>query len=220
MALVNILVAGAPATPGRKMVIIPDGDAPIEIPYADPETDLTNLGWEWAEIGRPGDRPVTSRNGRKLARMGLHFTVADPNPTQPVENILARIGQLGIVPVTIVYGATSTSWATLTTGRWIVSDLSIKVTQRVPGTNDANRADVTLTVTEHTALPQLIAVPGGVTQQSVPRVRIGILYFGETFYQAVARYYPGDPGAWRRVADANGFRDVRNIPAGATLVLP
>jgi nucleoid-associated protein YgaU len=79
------------------------------------------------------------------------------------------------------------------------------------------RAKVTLKMVQQVS--KLSTLPTNPTSGGLPGRRTHVLKDGESL-QSIAMTYYGNPGAWRRIADINGFTNPGRVRAGATVYLP
>jgi nucleoid-associated protein YgaU len=79
------------------------------------------------------------------------------------------------------------------------------------------RAKITLKMIQQVS--KYASLPTNPTSGGLPGRRTHVMKHGESL-QSVAMTYYGDPGAWRRIADINGFTDPRRVRPGVTVYLP
>lgn len=219
MADLTLVLPGAPVptTTHRKATMIGADGTIVTLPIVDPDAELSGLGNRWATIDRPGEKPLTLNGGRKLHKLTVKITCVTA-PGLSCEEQIAGIAALeNNSPIVLVYGGISTAGWSTETGRWNIVDSTVHVLRRVQGTNDAMQAEITIDLQESNLPP---STSPNVMPKS-PTIRTAVVTGDPYLFLldlAVSQY--GKSSMWRKILDANGFRDVRDVTEGVTLVLP
>lgn len=242
---VSIVVPGpAGARPAHRKATIASVATAIQFDIADPESDLSSLGVNWAEQPRAGRKALTQLGAPKLAAYQIKATFVGNDPQQSIEPTLLRLKSLahGPHPVALGYGSMSGHTLMTQTGHWVIRDCSIAVQARQQGTNDATRAVATIDLLEANvpkwtrpasmaAAPPANNVSGSSTlldsgvRAPTPTSQLQggsttyVTAAGETLPQVSLAVY-GNPNVWRSIADLNKILDPRNLAAGLRLLLP
>lgn len=231
MAAVTVLLPGVPITSAHRKVTIRsvDGLLAMTVPYADPESDFSSLGQEWATIQRSPLVPVTSRRAPKLAQATLRMQMIAKDRDASIAHECMAVKALAdsMSAVVISYGQLEAKMTR--SGAWIVQDASVHILQRAEGSNDPRWASAELSLLEwgnfgeeHHLSPDWFVNTGQQRAVSSGSVRIPSTYTlqaGEDLVLVALKFY-GDAGAWTRIGDLNGIRDPRAVQPGTVLRLP
>lgn len=175
-----------------------------------PESSRGGRVGVWSAASRPGRTPL-SRQTEKSLKAHAFTALVGVDPEASIEARLTALDALAHAGtrVQFVYGAGEAGW-------WTITDLSVQILERVAGSNDASRAEVTFTLTEANAGQQ--AAP----QSFTTRWRTHTVRKGDTLYRIAAKYL-GRGGRWKEIAKANGIKNPKaktGLKVGRRLRIP
>lgn len=195
--------APPPSTGPLKAVLEAERGTKLRLRYAPRTGDLDGLADVWQRLDRPGRKPLTLRTGRRLPTLALEVTIARPDHQDSVEDVLAKLVDLGEASDRVIISGLSP----LERGPWRIDGLKITGTLRQEGTNHFTRATATLSlVAASDALSRRGPLSGGkdgadgkVTRYTVKK--------GDTLRSIAAKpSVYGTPQKWQRLAEANNIK--------------
>lgn len=213
----------------------------VVLPIVDPATQIQNLAGDWQQITRPGQAPIAARAGDQLTTIQVTATIAPPdggphddaNSVEPILNDLAFLAEADsdLQPIALTWGTFITSAWTTSTGYWHIQELEIDTQLMQPGTNNISRAEVTITLLEHSPAPSAAgsssgkwnpppAAPRPTFTANNRRVTYWTVAAGQTAYSIARAVYGHPEPGWRVICDANGIGRPSNIAPGQTLLIP
>ncbi len=217
---VAVRVAGARAAVRRhpRLVLVAGGGTRVELPAAPVGGTRGGAADRWETLDRPGRQPLVVRNGDGLPTLAFTVAVGYPDPERSVEPILRRLRDLAGAGARVTVAGLSAAER----GPWRLADLGVSVTLRQYGTNDATRADVSLSLVAASDVGALGPLSGGHKQRGGKGRKLPTRVTakkGDTLRSLSARFY-GTPAKWRLIARANKIRDPKRLKAGTRLRIP
>jgi hypothetical protein len=242
---VTVTVAATAAT-GRVQaeltLLNSSGNTVVVLPITNPAATYTNLAANWAEVDRPGQKPLNMRAGDNLHSMQLNVTLVGADggvldSQNAVEtlcrdllNLSQNDGTAG--PIALTWGTFDSSSLLTQTGYWHIDDLEIDSTWRQPGTNNVSQATATITLKEVQDPPPATGTAPGWTAPPPPpapvsassvnggKITTWTVGQGDTLYSiATAVYGTPEPG-WRTIAAANDISNPASITLDQVLTIP
>lgn len=227
---VRMQLPGLPADPQahRKATLRSvDGRLAMTVPISDAETAYSSLGQEWATITRSPLPAVSYRRGPKLARMTFSGQMIATNRDMAITGEVMALKALcdSLSAVVLSYGTLEAKMTR--SGAWVIEDGSVKVSQRVQGSNDPRWCTFELQLLEYATFEgRKFTVPAPILAQSSRSTaagdRVPATYkwrSGDDLVSLALRLY-GDAGMWTKIGDLNRIRDPRAIAVGTILRLP
>lgn len=221
MTTVSLVRAVTAPTTGRahpKAQLVDEAGNRLVLPFAPVGATLANLGPEWTEVARDGGRtPLLVLAAKRLATLTLAATIADTrNPDTSQEAVV-------YVATTMARQArrvTLTNYGVLVGNAWRITDLSLDVERRQPGTNAVTAGTLTIELKAASdAVVRVGAASGGARTATKPSARTVTVKAGETA-AALAWRSLGDPNRVVDLLEANGLRDARRLTPGRVLIVP
>jgi nucleoid-associated protein YgaU len=232
MAAVRLVLPSSPDVPplgAHRKATIASSWLQVTFPYLRLDGDLSELGRNWVEQGRPGNhKPLTRPGSPRLAKGTLTAVFADPADSQrSMEDTLGPVNvlrsmALGSEPVVVAFGDLMA--AVPRSGYWVIRDLSVAPKARNHTANQITWAEVTIGLLEANVPGGAPAVTTDRRDHSIPGAGLGVPHTdtvaeGDRLWTVAWRTY-GDPSRWRAIGDANGVTDPRKLEAGQVLTLP
>jgi nucleoid-associated protein YgaU len=174
---------------------------------------VTYSGYEgvWNEVPRPGRKPILTRAGLNMRKLGMELFIGTTDPYESVDMELKKLTALAEDTDIITVEYDPRCW-----GNWRISTLSIDSEQRHPDTSEITRAMVSIEFTE--ADDRGIDTTSSVIAPA-SRPKTYTVRSGETLYKISDQFY-GDVTKWRKIADANGIKDPKMLVDGSRIRLP
>jgi LysM repeat protein len=217
----------APRTQGvpqRKAQIISDRGTRVILPFAPVEADLDGDAVAWSQSARTGLKPLLLSGGGQLKTWSGTLMLANPDYRQSVQHLVDAIRGIAATGDAIQFYCGGPE-----RGRWRITSCPVHVILRVPGSNDAARATVSLVLTEVSDLDAHVSPTSGRAAPPAPwspyavavtpRQRSYRVRSGDTLWSIAAKVY-GEPNRWHQIADANNIRNPRRLRVGQVLIIP
>lgn len=216
-----------------KAYLATDNGLRCVLPVAPVEVDHDGLADPLETIEREGRKPIVARSSDQLRAMSFDLAVVSQTLGQSVQPRLNELEAIAGSGARVVF-----SYGTSERGTWRMARCSIKVTERVPFTNDAAKAVVSLSFLEASDVVVKVGPLSGGHQPPKGRARarrgtpgrVGAARAaaGERTHtvvprdtlSAIALRYYGSASVWPKIADVNGVRDPRKLAVGTVLRLP
>lgn len=226
MPRARIALSAAKATAGgHPNVVIIGAGRSVVLDVTNAAAAFSDLAAKWTEVERPSRKPILAREGLQLAKVSLDARIGVDRQTD-VGPRLAALTYIAANAESVVIGHTTPTGAPYTAA-WTMTGLSYRVVQRRKGDNAITGVKATIELTESHAMSATAAASAvaaartaAPSSKAKPVARRYTVRQGDTVWSIAQAFYPGDSGAWKRVASANGLRDVRDLPVGKVLVLP
>lgn len=240
---------GASSTPGRRRVVLTGTAGSVTLDVTNPETTVDRLASEYAELARPGRKPLLEWAGSRLAVIRLEATL-DGRVAGWFQDVEWKLKALRTMADPVANRAVVLSYSPWETdvsrsGHWNITDLTVRAVMRREEDNRIYRARVEVELTEHSPAPgQTHTTPGSIgppppstttPKPTIARITTAVaaptapprtsatrrytVRAGDTLWAIAERHY-GDGNLWGRIADANGVRDPRRLAIGAVLTIP
>ena len=190
----------------------------------------------WVDVPRPRRLALTQWDGRSSFEMAVQLVLdahADDGSVEAQCTALERMAlpprSLAEPPVLRIRGPVPHSDLT-----WVVSGIDWGAAMRRTD-GDRTRQEVTISLKRYVAEDRLQLRPaaerarekglggGGGSNKAAPAPgkRTHVVRAGETLSEIAARKdVYGNASLWKKIADANGIRDPRNLRVGQTLRIP
>ena len=221
MTTVRLLRSAIPRTPWRphpKAQLVDEAGNRLVLPFAPVGGTLAGLGPEWTQVARDGGRtPLLVLAAKRLAVLTLAAQLADTrNPDASQEGVV----YVATAMARQARRVTLTNYGILVGNAWRITDLSLDVERRQPGTNAVTAGILTVELTAASdAVVRVGSTSGGAKAPTKPAARTITAKAGET-PAALATRALGDPNRVVDLLEANGLRDPRRITAGTILTVP
>ena len=195
----------------------------ITLPITDPATDFGDTAVNWSQIPRPRRDPLLLPLGNKLRVITLKTTLIGANPNDDhAEQLAATLQQMSgsIQPVQV-------SWATLESGAFQITTLTLSSVRRRPSDNHIVWATCSIELTATTSVPPVPGQPPQLPQSNSTNTsssatttpRRYVVQSGQTLFSIATAVYSSSL-AWRAIATYNNILDPTNLPVGLVLNLP
>lgn len=203
-----------------KAYLATDNGLRCVLPVAPAEVDHDGLADPLETIDREGRKPIVARSGDQLRAMSFDLFVCSQTLGQSVQRSLNELEAIAGSGARVTF-----SYGTSERGTWRMARCSIRVTERVPFSNDAAKATVSLSFLEASDVVVKVgplsgghAAPAG-SKPAAPAERTHTVSRGETLSGIALRYY-GAASVWPQLADLNKVRDPRRLQIGTRLRIP
>lgn len=212
---------GEQATGAHRRVTLSSSAGTTTLTITDPEVAHSNLERNYVEVARPGqDKPFLRDAGGKLHKWKLSAILYAQPPADVAADLQTLMfGHTRAASVAVAYGRLESAVA-------VISDLTVKTTQRVEGSNEPYWADIDIELTEKpddvrqlVPVPTPAATPAPAPNPPPPTSATYTVRSGDTLW-AIAQKHYGHGDYWPRIATANNIRDPRRIYPGQVLTIP
>lgn len=221
MAAVNI-VTGGRATPLEraskthpKAYLATVTGLKCVLPLAPQEVDHDGYAATFDTLERTGRKPVVGRTGEGLRTMSFDLWVASEELGRSVQPVLDQLEAIAKANSRVTF-----SYGKIERGLWRLTRCNISVTERQPMTNDATKANVSLSFLEASDVVVKVGpLTGGAVKPPLKPLTISraAIYHtvkkGESPQSIALRYY-GVVSAWPLMLTANKIADPRQLIAG------
>lgn len=220
----------------QRMIIKPDATwiQPLTLPWSPVEVDHSDLIANLVTQKRVGLNDTMIFNNQKLRKQSFTVMTDDVQiglgrSSWPAEQVCEHFRQFGLhaLNCTIVYD-------TYSSGTWLMTNLSWKITKRNPQTSEMEAAEITVEFTYNgdpsvaqgpvtggaqssAVASSNVAQPATATQTAV--VRSYVVKAGDTLWSISFKFY-GTGDNWRNIADVNGITNPRLLQIGTSLRIP
>lgn len=202
-----------------KAYLATDNGLRCVLPVAPAEVDHDGLADPLETIDREGRKPIVARSGDQLRAMSFDLFVCSQTLGQSVQRSLNELEAIAGSGARVTF-----SYGTSERGTWRMARCSIRVTERVPFSNDAAKATVSLSFLEASDVVVKVgplsgghAAPAGAKPKAAERVHT--VAARETLSGIALRYY-GAASVWPQLAQLNGVADPRRLQIGKRLRIP
>jgi hypothetical protein len=221
MATLTVDLPPGPALPYPKVSIVSETGITVTLPYAPNEVEHKGHSGTFTQQQRPGRDPLLQVAGGRLTEMTFTATVVRPDGAS-IDDVLYALVVLIAANQRVRVGYTL-----LSGGLWRITDDTITELDHEPGTNRCIKATVALTFTRASdAAVRLGPASGGASSGGAAQTVTA--RGGESGAALVARTNSTatkpkttatkkSTSATGQLADANGVRDLRRVPAGQTI---
>lgn len=216
------LAAAKQASGGHPNVVITGAGRSVVLDITDAAATFSDLAAKWEEVPRPSRQPILAKTGKQLAKVSFEAVIG----LDPKVDIGPRLAALVFIAQNadrVIIGHTTPNGEPLSSA-WTLTGLSHRVLRRRHGDNAITRARASIDLTQTSPMyPTQTASPTTVRAAAAPTKAVArrhIVRTGDTVWTIARDHYAGDANAWKRIAEANNLRDLRNLPVGKVLVLP
>jgi LysM repeat protein len=240
--------AGLPPAPPKvktpPLQILGSRGSRLTVPFAPLPVDHGGLATTWVHLDRPLRDPYSTPGSPPLRTMSFELTLEQLSWRASIEPWIRALQQMGksLELFVVAYGPTEA-------GLWHLENCSIRITRRVPGTNDASAATAALAFAAANDVARLgpmsggsggaratvgpkpvtagaprgtgSAVPpkGAAPVPAVPAVRTYTVKANDSLSR-ISQVAYGSTAHWRAIADFNKVPNPDLIRPGLVLKLP
>ena len=210
---------GGGSSDGTKTIAmtITDGDTTFEFDYPPRNVEYSGRENTYNEVQRPDRKPLLRRSGKALRKMSMTLLLT-PKKAEGTNNLEASIdGRLENLeelarsrkPIEVEYDPR-------TVGNWSITSMSYTSIERVAGTDEISRAEVTLEFTEN---PD--PTPVSINQTTKKRPKTYTVKKGDTLFEIVQKFYQTDNAKIvNAVAKINDIKNPKHLKVGKKIKLP